>query len=59
MSATRVRDQLLPSAEVSEQGKQDQIEANRKAMRDMGVRPGEGLPMWMLYMTRRDKRSWR
>jgi len=50
--------QLLPSAEVREQAKQDHIEANRKAMRDMGVRPGEGLPMWAMYMTRRNKRTW-
>jgi len=56
---TKPRDQqVLPSREVRAQYKRDQIEANREAMRDIGVRPGEGLPMWAIYMTRRSKRTW-
>jgi hypothetical protein len=50
---------LLPSNEVRQQAKRDQIEANRQSMEKIGVRPGEGLPMWVMYMTRRNKRSWR
>jgi len=51
------RGALLPSAEVRRQGQRDQIEASRRAMQKMGVRPGDGMPMWALYMTRRSKRS--
>lgn len=51
--------QLLPSKDVRQQAKRDQIETNRQAMEKIGVRPGEGLPMWVMYMTRRNKRSWR
>jgi len=47
-----------PSSEVRDQGARDQIEAHRTAMRKIGVRPGDGVPMWALYMTRRNKRSW-
>lgn len=51
------RDALLPSREVRRQGQRDQIEAGRRAMEKLGVRPGDGIPMWALYMTRRSKRS--
>ncbi len=46
------------SKEVRQQAAHDQIETHRSAMRDIGVRPGDGIPMWALYMTRRNKRSW-
>jgi hypothetical protein len=52
------RRQILPSEEVRRQHKQEQMLAHHRAMRDIGVRPGEGLPMWAIYMTRRNKRSW-
>lgn len=58
MRAVPRRKQILPSREVRRQAKQDQIETHRKAMKEIGVRPGDGIPMWALYMTRRDKRSW-
>lgn len=58
MSAVPRRSQVLPSREVRRQAKHDQIESNRQAMRDIGVRPGDGIPMWAMYMTRRSKRSW-
>ena len=58
MSPVAVRRQVLPSKEVRDHHRRDQIEANWQAMRDIGVRPGEGLPMWSMYMTRRSKRSW-
>lgn len=48
---------LLPSAEVRRQGRQDLIDASRREMERLGVRPGDGIPMWALYMTRRSKRS--
>lgn len=47
-----------PSNEVRDQGARDRIEGHRTAMRKIGVRPGDGIPMWALYMTRRNKRSW-
>lgn len=50
---------ILPSKEVRLQHRQEQIDAHRREMRKMGVRPGDGIPMWMMYMTRRSKRSWR
>lgn len=50
--------QVLPSREVRDEHKRMQDEARHEALRRMGVQPGEGLPMWALYMTRRSKRSW-
>lgn len=47
-----------PSKELRDQASHDQTENHRSAMRDIGVRPGDGIPMWALYMTRRNKRSW-
>ena len=47
-----------PSKELRQQAAHDQIETHRAAMRDIGVRPGDGIPMWALYMTRKSKRSW-
>ena len=58
MSPPVVRRQVLPSKEVRDHHRRDQIEANWQAMQRIGVRPGEGLPMWSMYMTRRSKRSW-
>jgi len=54
----RVGPAISPSAEVRAQDKQAQIETHRAAMRAAGIRPGEGIPMWAMYMTRRSKRTW-
>lgn len=54
----RYEQPVPPSNEVREQNAQDQIQRHRDAMHDIGVRPGDGIPMWALYMTRRSKRSW-
>ena len=50
--------QILPSKEVRDEHKRMQAEARQEALRRMGVQPGQGLPMWAMYMTRRNKRSW-
>lgn len=51
-------ERVLPSTEVRRQHQEDQFRAHQEAMRKIGVRNGEGLPMWAIYMTRRSKRSW-
>lgn len=53
-----VQERVLPSDEVRAQHRQEQMASHTRAMREIGVRPGEGLPMWAIYMTRRKKRSW-
>ncbi len=57
-SVVRHNGHVPPSNELRRQANQDQIETHRAAMHKIGVRPGDGIPMWALYMTRRDKRSW-
>lgn len=49
---------VLPSREVRRQHEEEQLRSQQEAMRKIGVRRGEGLPMWAIYMTRRNKRSW-
>ena len=59
MLPSELKPQLVQSQEVRDQLQQDQAAARRKAMDRIGMTPGEGVPMWMLYMTRRSKRSWK
>lgn len=49
---------VLPSRELRKQHDADRFRSSQDAMRKIGVRPGEGLPMWAIYMTRRNKRIW-
>lgn len=48
----------LSAAELRRRRERVQIDENRRAMERIGIRPGEGIPMWAMYMTRRNKRTW-
>lgn len=52
------RERVVPSDEVRHRHQQEQMSQHRRAMHNSGARPGEGLPMWAIYMTRRSKKSW-
>jgi len=54
-----LKPKLLQSQEVRHQYQQDQAAVHRTELQQLGIAEGEGLPMWMMYMTRRSKRSWK
>lgn len=52
------RQRTLSSREVRKHHEAEQTRRFRQSLANAGVRPGEGLPAWMLYMSRRKKKNW-
>jgi len=57
-SSDRTRRRILASREVRKHYEREQARKFRESVANLGVRPGEGLPTWLLYMSRRKRKSW-
>lgn len=57
-SSAPVRRRILSSREVLKHHEREQTRRFQESLPKLGVREGEGLPMWLLYMSRRSRKSW-